>query len=577
MATALSKKQTCRPHYDIEESVVYHPSEEEFRDPLKFINSIREEAEKYGICKIVPPAGWRPPHQERRQTSTARMPTKLQCINELQEGKGFEDGKQYSMTQYKVMADQYKQRWINEHHGGVDPGLKALEKDYWDVVEMCHIQTSVEYANDLDVLKFGSGFPRSWRDTAPVTGVTEDTAVGIEPPCKEGSSIFDDESYYSRTGWNLNILPHMHASLLKHLKANISGVNVPWLYVGMLFSTFCWHNEDNYLYSINYSHEGSVKQWYGVPGASTPELEKAVASANMMGFEESPDLLHHMALQVSPSFIRSQGVPVYQLAQEPGTYIITFPKSFHGGFSYGYNVGEAVNFAIPDWLKYGGEAAQRYTSIGRPSALSYDRLLCTVLHHLKDRSSLPLWAYPILAKEIDRLIANELFFRQEVIKRGIKQNPTVLPRNDFDRVCEKSTDYDELRSCLWCKQYCIFSVVICSCDNQAVMCPGHSHKKCRRNRKCSPDKKSLLVWASTAELKALKNSMHTLMKEHKSAVKKEEREREGQKTSSSRDDSGDSTNAEVAKMEVEMKADEQPMQESAKDNRVVYVVEDDSH
>lgn len=83
-----------------------------------------------------------------------------------------------------------------------------------------------------------------------------------------------------------------------------------------------------------------------------------MASANVLGFKESPDLLHHMALQVSPSFLRSQGVPVYQLSQEAGTYIITFPKAFHGGFSYGFNIGEAVNFAIPDWLKYGGEAGK---------------------------------------------------------------------------------------------------------------------------------------------------------------------------------------------------------------------------
>ena len=99
-------------------------------------------------------------------------------------------------------------------------------------------------------------------------------AVGIEEAPEDGNSIFDDETYYTRTGWNLNILPFMHSSLLKHLKARISGVNVPWLYVGMLFSTFCWHNEDNYFYSINYSHEGSVKQWYGVPGYATRELEK---------------------------------------------------------------------------------------------------------------------------------------------------------------------------------------------------------------------------------------------------------------------------------------------------------------
>lgn len=33
----------------------------------------------------------------------------------------------------------------------------------------------------------------------------------------------------------------------------LSGIVAPWLYFGMLFSSFCWHNEDNYLYSINYS------------------------------------------------------------------------------------------------------------------------------------------------------------------------------------------------------------------------------------------------------------------------------------------------------------------------------------
>ena len=33
-------------------------------------------------------------------------------------------------------------------------------------------------------------------------------------------------------------------------------VNVPWVYLGMLFSSFCWHIEDNSLFSCNYMHEG---------------------------------------------------------------------------------------------------------------------------------------------------------------------------------------------------------------------------------------------------------------------------------------------------------------------------------
>ncbi len=40
------------------------------------------------------------------------------------------------------------------------------------------------------------------------------------------------------------------------------------------FSTFCWHNEDNHLYSINYLVAGAPKMWYGVPGSATAAFEK---------------------------------------------------------------------------------------------------------------------------------------------------------------------------------------------------------------------------------------------------------------------------------------------------------------
>ena len=43
-----------------------------------------------------------------------------------------------------------------------------------------------------------------------------------------------------KSGWNLNNLPRLAGSLLSYENAEISGVQVPWLYVGMCFSSFCW-------------------------------------------------------------------------------------------------------------------------------------------------------------------------------------------------------------------------------------------------------------------------------------------------------------------------------------------------
>lgn len=55
--------------------------------------------------------------------------------------------------------------------------------------------------------------------------------------------------------------------------------------------------------------------------------------------------------------------------QEPGEFVVTFPKAYHAGFSHGWNTSEAVNFATLDWLPFGLEAVRRYAKVSFPPTL----------------------------------------------------------------------------------------------------------------------------------------------------------------------------------------------------------------
>jgi histone demethylase JARID1 len=47
--------------FGLQEAPTYRPTTEQFKDPVQYINSIREEAQKFGIAKIIPPDSWKMP------------------------------------------------------------------------------------------------------------------------------------------------------------------------------------------------------------------------------------------------------------------------------------------------------------------------------------------------------------------------------------------------------------------------------------------------------------------------------------------------------------------------------------
>ncbi len=62
--------------------------------------------------------------------------------------------------------------------------------------------------------------------------------------------------------------------------------------------------------------------------------------------------------------------------QQPGEFIVTFPRAYHAGFSNGFCVGEAVNFAMHDWYQFGQDCSLRYRRLKQPPILPHDELVC---------------------------------------------------------------------------------------------------------------------------------------------------------------------------------------------------------
>ncbi len=126
----------------------------------------------------------------------------------------------------------------------------------------------------------------------------------------------------------------------------ISGINIPWIYYGMLFSSFCWHVEDMNLYSVNYMIEGKPKIWYSIATEDKEKLDEYIKNKFYAKISKDPSFFFNLRIHIDPKELIEQGIQVYKTVQYPGEMIITLPKGYHMGFSLGLNKAEAVNFAV---------------------------------------------------------------------------------------------------------------------------------------------------------------------------------------------------------------------------------------
>ncbi|KAI1313921.1 hypothetical protein EDD11_002384 [Mortierella claussenii] len=368
---------------------------------------------------------------------------------------GFEEGEEYSLSSFQKKCNDFKKSWF-EKSGFKDGRVPedTVEREFWRLVENAYETAEVEYGADLHSTEHGSGFPSLER----------------HPNDK-----------YSAHPANLNNIPVLPESLFCHIKTDISGMMVPWLYVGMCFSTFCWHNEDHYTYSINYMHWGETKTWYGVPALDALKFEDTMKKAVPELFESQPDLLFQLVTMLSPERLVANNVKVVALDQRPGQFVVTFPQAFHAGFNHGFNFAEAVNFAPPDWCPFGLECVKRYKEHRKQPVFSHDELILTTA--LNDTSiATAHW----LQDEMRSLLERELADRQRVLE----QMPKIKV------ILEEVDRSEEEAQCLHCNSYIYISQVGCRCTTK-VACHDHVAELC----KCDASDRFLRLRYSEEQLK----------------------------------------------------------------------------
>ncbi|KAI0065783.1 hypothetical protein BV25DRAFT_1879666 [Artomyces pyxidatus] len=381
---------------------------------------------------------------------------------------GFDEGEEHSLSSFQARDREFRRRWFETHpppqsadnedsdptvtrFGGVRVSEFDVENEFWRLVQSPHDTVEIEYGADVHSTTHGSAMPTL--ETHP-----------LDP--------------YSKDPWNLNNIPILSESLLRYIKSDISGMTVPWTYVGMVFSTFCWHNEDHYTYSVNFMHWGETKTWYGIPGADAEKFEAAIKREAPDLFEAQPDLLFQLVTLMNPKRLTDAGVRVYACNQRAGELVITYPKAYHAGFNHGLNFNEAVNFALPDWLPFGRQCVQRYREHRKLPVFSHDELLITITEQSQSIAT-AIWLNDSLKEMTEREMENRR--KARALKLG--------------EVLEEEDRSEDQYQCNVCKVFCYLSQITCHCTTK-VVCVDHASLLC----KCTMDQRSLRKRFSDEEL-----------------------------------------------------------------------------
>lgn len=448
----------------VPEAPAFHPTLEEFGDPVGFITAHQAAAQAFGIFRIVPPKGWKPPRELPN-----RFPAQVQQVRSMatlkrRRKRPMEDGLEpasASTTDAPVRAFLIQRPAERVQRTWTTSEWRLLSSVYEE-----HVASSValsgSVAKSLREMPLEGIFLRTYgcRDRAQVL-------IGSRLPGTEAPG-----SAPSLTPGAITRAPR---SLLARLPAQTAGLTHSVTQMAMLFSCAPWTTCPGFLYSMYHHHEGSPVVWYAVPGTDAFTMESALVNRvfdrgmmPQMRLFSAPSLVSGQAF-VDPVTLRALGVPCFRVVQHPGDIIIIMPAAYHARLHLGYAAMESVHFATPSWAPLGAMAARREHWLRLPMSFHICNL---IMQSVSDgaflRSLPPEDQHPILlAARYFALV--ELRWRRWVESRtDIRKFNGGMP--------------PPVRPCDQCAVPCRLSSVECATPGCACHCLGCA---LRRRPRCS--------------------------------------------------------------------------------------------
>lgn len=174
----------------------------------------------------------------------------------------------------------------------------------------------------------------------------------------------------------------------------------------MVFTTCCWYRDPHGLPWVEYLHTGAKKIWYGfilkhfylivcdvltcfshlflldfrygIPEHGAEKFRSAMQEVAPHYVRKKALWLASDTAMVPPSLLTERKVPLCRTVQEPGQFIVVFPRAHTSSVATGYIVSESVSYAPPSWLPSAMSSFKEMQQCNEPPLFSLDKLIFSI-------------------------------------------------------------------------------------------------------------------------------------------------------------------------------------------------------